>query len=242
MSRIVTGWISTLKAIALAVTVVAGIRYHKKVKPYLLVGDAMQKTGLIAQLIGGAMLSFGLASPLLLEVQAQEARPVYLFDTQCVSNGPGRAREETLDVAVGRKVYRSYLFLGPGSREASITCRILPEEREDATGAFQSLLLDFGMRDNDRGSPPNVVTVYLDGVRTASETIRPGEKVMLSLNVSEANNVAIETVCSAQNRYCDRLYFFEATLSPDQFPLIVPETDSPDAAPEESEPDSPREI
>lgn len=187
----------------------------------------MQKTHLVRQLVAGGMLSVAIASSSKLAIQARELSPAYLFDTQCVSNGPGRVQEETLDIAVGRKVYRSYLFLGPGSREASITCRIAPENPEDSPGNFQSLLLDFGMRDNDRGSPPNVVNIYLDGERMASERVSPGEKMALSIDVANANNVAIETVCSSQARYCDRVYFFEATLSPAIQPLPEPTPESP---------------
>lgn len=187
----------------------------------------MQKTHLFTQIIAGGMLSLAIASGSEPAVQAREVSPAYLFDTQCVSNGPGRVQEETLDVAVGRKVYRSYLFLGPGSREASITCRIAPEDTEDSPGNYQSLVLDFGMRDNDRGSPPNVVNIYLDGERAASERVSPGQKVALSMNVANANNVAIETVCSSQARYCDRVYFFEATLSPVIEPLPEPTPESP---------------
>ncbi|WP_156823808.1 hypothetical protein [Oscillatoria acuminata] len=142
-------------------------------------------------------------------VKAREPVPLFLFETQCVTNGPGRSQEETLDISIGRKVYRSYFFLGPGSREVSVTCRIGEQE-----GQFESLLLEFGMRDNDRGSPPNVVNIYLDGVREVSQTLSAGEQVALTLNLSNVSHIAIETICSSQNRYCDRVYFFESTLLP----------------------------
>jgi hypothetical protein len=169
----------------------------------------MQKTSCVNTLITAGALAVAIAPWIQPVVKAREPVPQFLFDTQCVTNGPGRSQQETLDISVGRKVYRSYFFLGPGSREVSVTCRISPEEAK-----FQSLSLEFGMRDNDRGSPSNSVTIYLDGVRQVSETVSPGQRVSLSIDLGNANHIAIETVCSVQNRYCDRVYFFEATLSP----------------------------
>ncbi|MGL5196319.1 MAG: hypothetical protein ACRC8Y_22245 [Chroococcales cyanobacterium] len=169
----------------------------------------MQNRSFINQLMTAGILSVAISPWFQPVVKAREPVPLFLFDTQCVTNGPGRSQEETLDISVGRKVYRSYFFLGPGSREVSVTCRIAEQQ-----GQFESLLLEFGMRDNDRGSPPNAVNIYLDGVREVSHTISPGQQVSLSLNLTHVSHIAIETICSSQNRYCDRVYFFESTLFP----------------------------
>ncbi len=186
----------------------------------------MQKMHVVNQLMRAGILSLAIAPWIQPVVKAREPVPQFLFDGQCVTTGPGRSHQETLDISVGRKVYRSYFFLGPGSREVSVTCRILPEE-----GKFESLLLEFGMRDNDRGSPPNAVNIYLDGVREVSHTLSPGDQVSLSLNLTNVSHIAIETVCSTQNRYCDRVYFFESTL----LPLM-------NLAPVESNSESPNQI
>ncbi|MCT7986087.1 hypothetical protein NG796_22680 [Laspinema sp. A4] len=169
----------------------------------------MQNRSFINQVMTAGILSVAIAPWIQPLVNAREPVPLFLLDTQCVTNGPGRSQQETLDISIGRKVYRSYFFLGPGSREVSVTCRIGEE-----SGQFESLLLEFGMRDNDRGSPPNAVNIYLDGVRQESYTLTPGEQVSLSLNLTNVSHVAIETVCSSQTRYCDRVYFFESTLLP----------------------------
>ncbi|MCT7974592.1 hypothetical protein [Laspinema olomoucense] len=201
------------------------IGYYKIQNP-LVVCPSMQNRSFINQLMAAGILSVAIAPWLQPVVKARETVPLFLFDTQCVTNGPGRLQQETLDISVGRKVYRSYFFLGPGSRAVSVTCRIGEQE-----GQFESLLLEFGMRDNDRGSPPNAVNIYLDGVRQESHTISPGEQVALSLNITNASHVAIETVCSTQNRYCDRVYFFESTLLPRL-----------DVAPSEPNSESPNQI
>ncbi len=182
---------------------------YDRIQNPLVVCPSMQNRSFINQLMTAGILSVAITPWIQPMVKAREPVSLFLFDTQCVTNGPGRSQEETLDISIGRKVYRSYFFLGPGSREVSVTCRIGEQQ-----GQFESLLLEFGMRDNDRGSPPNAVNIYLDGVREVSHTLSPGEQVSLSLNLTNVSHVAIETVCSTQNRYCDRVYFFESTLSP----------------------------
>jgi hypothetical protein len=68
----------------------------------------------------------------------------------CVSTGIGNWARRTEDVSVGKAVYTSRLFMGPGNNFAAMTCRLQPNE---AGVIFQRLRLSFGMRDNDRGSP-----------------------------------------------------------------------------------------
>ena len=43
-------------------------------------------------------------------------RPMFLLDTPCVDTGVGRWREDDTNVSVGRAVYKSLLFMGPGNR------------------------------------------------------------------------------------------------------------------------------
>ncbi len=190
----------------------------------------MRKKKFWTKVVAPAILSIAVV-PLDASVLPAQERPILLFDTQCVENGPGRARLDTLDVAVGRQVYTSFLSMGPGNRYASVTCRIssddtgdyeYTQEFEDITVAFRSLVLGFGMRDNQWVSPPTIVNIYLDGNLAVSRTISPGEKAFLDpINVSQVRNISIETSCTSQVNYCDRVYFFEASLQPQQ---IVPQS------------------
>lgn len=173
----------------------------------------MQKIKSISQVLTGAMLSLTtltiISGPV---VQAQ--KPAFLLRAKCVDSGVGSAREDTRDVAIGRAVYTSRFYLGPGNRSASVTCKITPNSTR--TG-FQTLQLDFGMRDNDT-SPPIIVNVYLDGKQAASRTVAPAGRQSLSLDISNVSNVAVETVCSSQSEYCDRVYFTNASLEPKVLP------------------------
>ena len=86
-----------------------------------------QKISLIASLITSALVC---SSVLIGEniVQAQRSRrPVDLLKSKCVSSGSGSAREDNTDISIGRAVYSSQFFLGPGYRSASLTCRIKPD-------------------------------------------------------------------------------------------------------------------
>ncbi|BAZ15237.1 hypothetical protein NIES4071_71090 [Calothrix sp. NIES-4071] len=144
-------------------------------------------------------------------VQAQRSpRPVELLRSRCVSSGLGSAREENTDIAIGRAVYTSRFFLGPGSRSATLTCRIRPNSSKQPI--FQTLNLGFGMRDSDSSSPNAEVRVYLDGRPAEARTVSTSQQNTLSLDVSNVSNVSIEAVCTSGNRYCDRVYFYEASL------------------------------
>jgi hypothetical protein len=176
----------------------------------------MQTTQLIAKFLAASVLSVAIAPLSAIVAQADdESRLAWLFEAQCVSESPGRWRQEVEDVSVGREVYRSVMFMGPGSQFASLACRIRGEDTETSDKNVQSLKLEFGMRDRHRESPYNNVIVYLDGEESLATKVAPGERVVLSLDVSNISNIAIETVCSTKIKYCDRVYFFDATLSAD---------------------------
>jgi hypothetical protein len=170
----------------------------------------MSKPKLIHKLVTATCLFLGIA--ILSEEVAQAKPPVFLLDTQCVNTGLGRWRYDVSDVSVNGAVYTSLLFMGPGNRFASMTCRIKPEDERESKTKFQTFDLEFGMRDNDHGSPSNIVTVYLDNTEVSSKEIAPGEKVSLSLDLSNVHNISIKTQCSSQSQYCDRVYFFNAAL------------------------------
>jgi hypothetical protein len=137
-------------------------------------------------------------------------RPVNLLDAKCVSSGLGSVREEKLDVAIGRAVYSSQFFLGSGYRSAAMTCKIKPDNRPQPI--FQTLNLGFGMRDNDTRSAAVEVRVFLDGKQAETARVSPSQSATLSFDVSNVSNVAIEATCSSQSQYCDRVYFYDASL------------------------------
>ncbi|GAC1498332.1 MAG: hypothetical protein NVS2B14_12100 [Chamaesiphon sp.] len=167
----------------------------------------MLKTKLIVQIISCGLLS--LPFIILSEQLARALGPVFLLYAPCANAGPGNWGENNLNVSIGKAVYRSIFFMGAGDRFASLTCKINPEK---SAPIFKSLQLGFGMRDNDSSSPANTINIYLDGKQAISQTIAPGEKQVLSLNIANVKNVAIESICSTQSQYCDRVYFFDATL------------------------------
>ncbi len=181
-----------------------------------------------SSLFGSLLVAAALVGPLatLGPVARAEEKPLWLFETQCVTQGPGRMRREMADIAVGREVFRSYMFMGPGSRSVNLTCKIRGDDPEKEQN-FNSLLLEFGMQDSDKSGYYNTVVVYLDGEEKASQTIGSGEKVSIAVDVSQAQNVAVETVCSARNAYCDRVYFFNAALSSEPVPPKEQPTPSP---------------
>jgi hypothetical protein len=174
-----------------------------------------KKTKLISKIIAGAILFLALA-PQGRQI-AQEAQPspsssIFLLRLKCVNAGMGNWARRTQDVSVGKAVYTSRLFMGPGNSSASMTCQLQPNE---GGVIFQTLQLAFGMRDNDRDSPAATVNVYLDGVRVDSQsrTVSPGKPATVSLDVASTNNVSIEVVCSSRNRLCDRVYFWDASVA-----------------------------
>ncbi len=167
------------------------------------------KTTLIRNIIASGLLLFALASQGNPVAEAQE-RSTFLLRLNCVKTG-GNWASQTEDVAVGKAVYTSRLYMGSGDSQASFTCRLQPNEEEVI---FQELRLAFGMRDNDRGSPDVTVNIYLDGVQARSVTVSPGKAEVISgLDVTSTENVSIEAVCSSQFQYCDRVYFWDASLT-----------------------------
>lgn len=168
-----------------------------------------KKTKLIRKIIIGSILALALA-PQEQQVAQEAMRSVFLLRLKCVNTGVGNWARQTQDVSVGKAVYTSRLYMGPGNRAAALTCQLQPNE---GGVFFQNLQLDFGMRDNYQDSPGAEVNVYLDGVKSGSATVTPGQAASISLDVASAKNVTVETVCFNQSRYCDRVYFWNASGS-----------------------------
>jgi hypothetical protein len=174
----------------------------------------MRKNRFVASLIAGGIACSSV--PILSEIlgesitQAQRLpRITSLLKAKCVSSGLGSVREENMDISIGRAVYSSKFYLGPGNRSAAMTCKIKPSNRPLAV--FQTLNLGFGMRDNDNKSPVEV-RVYLDGRQVETRTISSSQQNTLSLDVSDVSDVSIEAICASGREYCDRVYFFDAGL------------------------------
>ncbi|AFZ02965.1 NPCBM/NEW2 domain-containing protein [Calothrix sp. PCC 6303] len=167
----------------------------------------MQNTKFIASLLASAVIL-----PLFTiggENTATAQRPVSLLRAKCVNSGLGSAREEDMNVSIGRGVYSSRFYLGPGYRSAAITCKIQPDNNQPI---FQTLNLGFGMRDNDNRSASVNVVIYVDGKQVETRTISPSKQADVTIDVTNAANVAIEANCSSEKEYCDRVYFYNASL------------------------------
>ncbi len=169
------------------------------------------KTKLISKILATAILFLALA-PQDKHIAQEEPPKLFLLDTKCVNTGMGNWDDHTQDVSVGRAVYTSRLYMGSGNTFASMTCKIQPEDQEVD---YQSLQLAFGMRDNDQDSPQVEVNLYIDGEKADdhSWTVSPGQGISTLIPLFNAQNISLETVCRRESgRYCDRVYFWEASL------------------------------
>ncbi|MCJ8281821.1 MAG: hypothetical protein MJK14_18685, partial [Rivularia sp. ALOHA_DT_140] len=115
------------------------------------------------------------------------------------------------NVSIGRAVYSSKFYLGPGYRSAALTCNIQPDEKIPQN-IFQTLNLGFGMRDNNVNSPSVRVQLFLDGKATETVRVGPTQVANVSVDVNNVNNVAIEATCLSSTQYCSRVYFYDAEL------------------------------
>ncbi|AKG22766.1 NPCBM/NEW2 domain-containing protein [Calothrix sp. 336/3] len=140
---------------------------------------------------------------------AQAQTGVSLLRAKCVNSGLGNVREETKYISIGRTVYTSRFYLGPGYRSANLTCKIKPD---NANSPFQVVNLGFGMADSPNQSPNVDIKVYLDGKLGETRTVTTSQEGEISVDVSNVSDISIEATCSSQTQYCDRVYFFNANL------------------------------
>jgi len=141
---------------------------------------------------------------------AQEAPlSLFLLKRPCVNTGDGNWTRRTEDISVGKAVFTSQFFMGPGNSFARMTCKLQPN---DAGVNFQTLRLSFGMRDNDRGSPNVEVNIYKNGNPEKTVNLFSGQQQSVSLDVNRTENVTLEAICLDRSKYCDRVYFWEAEL------------------------------
>ncbi|MEM6753772.1 MAG: hypothetical protein AAF630_12445 [Cyanobacteria bacterium P01_C01_bin.38] len=183
----------------------------------------------------------------LSEVTAQnekKVRPISLLKARCVKSGIGSARRQRRNVSIGRAVYNSKFYLGPGYRSAALTCNIQPNG-DRPQNAFQTLNLGFGMRDNNANSPGVTVQLYLDGRPTEAVPVAPTRVANVSVDVNNVSNVAIEATCSSSTQYCSRVYFYDADLIRNNPSTInnaqpqAPEIQTAPEPPEQLEPPEP---
>ncbi|MEM7553214.1 MAG: hypothetical protein AAF378_03795 [Cyanobacteria bacterium P01_A01_bin.84] len=169
----------------------------------------MKKTFLLSSIITSILV---ISSAYLPSVQIANAKQknVSILKAKCVSSGLGSARLRKENVSIGRAVYTSKFYLGPGSRSAAITCKIRPDKSPQPV--FKTLNLGFGMRDKDMTSPDVNVKIYLDGQEAETISIAPTKPSLAKIDVSNVSNVAVEAICTNPNRYCDRVYFFTADM------------------------------
>jgi len=175
-----------------------------------------EKTKLISKIIASAIVFLALA-PQGKHIAQEEPPRLFLLDTKCINTGMGNWDKHTEDVSVGRAVYTSKLYMGSGDSFASMTCKIKPD---DPQINYQTLQLAFGMRDNDQDSPEVEVNVYIDGEKAEdhSWTVSSGKGVSVLIPIPDAENISLETVCRGKSRrYCDRIYFWEASLE-----IVIP--------------------
>ena len=172
---------------------------------------SMSKIKLIRKVIVAATLSVAVANLGERVVQAAQ-RSTFLLRAKCVNSGLGNAGRDSTDISIDRQVYTSLFYLAPGDRSASITCNVIPGKRSQQM--FQTLELGFGMRDNVLRTPPVTVKVYLDGKQADSKDVAPAKQASISLNISSTSNVSVEATCSTESQYCDRVYFYQASLEP----------------------------
>jgi hypothetical protein len=177
-----------------------------------------KKIKLISKILATTVLFLALAPQGRQIAQQEPLLSISLLSLPCVNTGIGNWARRKQDVSVGRAFYTSELYMGAGDRPAALTCRLQPNRGKVI---FQTLQLSFGMRDNDQGSPGTTVNVYLDGVRAQSRTVSPGQRAAVTLDVTTTENVSLEAICSSRSRLCQRVYFWDVSLS---YPRVPPES------------------
>ena len=191
------------------------------------------------KLISSVLLPIAIILPALFplgEATAQKqkkVRPTSLLKARCVKSGIGSARRQKRNVSIGRAVYSSEFYLGPGYRSAALTCNIQPQENVPQT-VFQTLNLGFGMRDNNQNSPSVRIQLFLDGRASETITVAPTRAENVSVDVNNVNNVAIEATCSSPTQYCGRVYFYDADLLRDG-PNTLDNNNQPPVEPQQPE-------
>ena len=168
-----------------------------------------KKIQLMKKIVASTLLFLALITPGQKIAHADDKQSSFLLRLDCADAGIGNWGYRNENIVVGRAVYPSRFYMGAGDSSVSLTCRLQPNDKEVN---FQNLQLAFGMEDNNRVSPNVNVNIYLDGILVTSQSVFSGKAESISLNVTNVRNVSIETVCTNKLQYCDRVYFWDATL------------------------------
>ncbi|EDX74181.1 hypothetical protein MC7420_4166 [Coleofasciculus chthonoplastes PCC 7420] len=163
----------------------------------------MKTSTFFSRLLSTGMLSLMLG---ILGGQVAEAqRPVHLLSTTCVTTRGSSWRSESQDVAIGREVYTSVMYIWDGG---GFSCRL---KTANSVPQYQTLNLGFGLQDGSRNSDDAVLSVYLDGNQVGSRSISRGQAKIWVIDVTNARSVALEVTCPSGS--CSSLVrFFEASL------------------------------
>lgn len=168
-----------------------------------------KQTQLMKKIIASTLLCLAFIPPGQKIAQADDKPSTFLLRLDCVEAGIGNWGYRNQNIVVDKAVYSSRFYMGPGDNSVSLTCRLQPNDKEVN---FDNLQLAFGIPDNNRNSSNVTVNIYLDGRLATSSSVFSGKAESVQLDVTNVQNVSIETICANQFQYCDRVYFWDATL------------------------------
>lgn len=158
--------------------------------------------------LGFALLAI---SPLSASAQrpGSETNFASLFSRSCTQVGKRSSyalnEQHVEDVAVGRRFETSIARVHPGSNTEPfvLVCNI---NEQGSRAPFGTLRFEFAHEDSS--NDVSNISFYLDGNRVGAYTVREGDKKSVLIDVSQAQDLAIEF---SGDKY---LYIFDATLEP----------------------------
>jgi len=156
------------------------------------------------------------ASPSFAQRAGVETKVASLLSRTCKGSGSsGRwNNRDYREVTIGRRLYttRASILAGRIGQPFQVVCKVNSKGNKKG---FGTLRLTFGLADNS-ANVPTQVRFYLNGNSTTSYTMRKGDLRTVLLDVSSAEDIAIE-VEEAVTRYSigsPIIYIFEDVLEP----------------------------
>jgi tetratricopeptide (TPR) repeat protein len=156
------------------------------------------------------------------QVSFAQQKSVDLDIGKCVTNSLSDLRER-FNVSINKQVF-SPLFRTNSASRGPVTCQVNPP---NASKKFKVINFGFGVTPNL--SQDAIITLYLDGKQVFSRQISPDEYVKISLDISQARDLAIETQAPRGSRWASNVIFFEASLHTDASTLVKSYKDQGDA-------------
>jgi tetratricopeptide (TPR) repeat protein len=162
---------------------------------------------------------------------AQE-RVVNLNPEKCVAPYLGLWEKSRFDVSISRQVITPLFFtFAHTSDEAGlITCKV---NTQNTSKKFKVINFGFGIPGNKKDDV--IITFYLDGKEAFSRQISPDEKINISLDISNTQDLAIETKGVTRNHRRKGVVFFKASLHTDSSTFVKSLKDQGDAQYEKDE-------